>query len=140
MKIRYEIELTGASPRTLSGGTDIAGALCILLQSANVLEGCSGSIETDTNQAKLLLEADKDCGVYLCLTNRDGVYLSLKNADDLAETIERGGEERLVARGLFIPPADAMKALRSFAENGKPAAALQWTTPEELPDDTEFLI
>lgn len=140
MKLQYEIELTGDSPRTLSGGTDIAGALCILLQSANVLESCSGQIEAEKSKAKLRLEARKDCGVYLCLTNKEGTYLSLRDSDDLAESIDCGGEEYMAARGLFIPPADAMKAIRGFAVSGKPADTVKWIMPEELPEGTEYII
>ena len=45
-----------------------------------------------------------------------------------------------IARGLFIPVTAALYAIRHFAETGQPDPAVQWVSPEELPEDCNYII
>ena len=141
MKLRYEFDLTDAENTKRSGGTDLPGALPILVRDSGVLAGGTDYLYKDNEpQAQLCLAAADDLGMFLRLTADGTEYLSCGDADDLAETVDVRGDDLLVSRGLFIPVRTALSAIRYFAENGQPDPAVKWIKPEDLPEDGNYII
>ena len=141
MKLRYELDLTAPDYSRTSGGTDLPGALPILLRNSGLLQGGTGYIYKDTEpHAQLCVAAADDLGMFLGLTIDGEEYLSLGDADALSETVDVWGDDLLISRGLFIPVKAALTAARYFAETGKPDPAVKWITPAELPEDGNYII
>ena len=141
MKLRYELDLNQPDNKQISGGTDLAGALPILVKASGILQGGTGFLYKDSEpQAKLRIAAENELGIFLGMTAGDQEYLSLGDADALAETVGVLGDDQQIARGLFIPVTAALYAIRHFAETGQPDPAVQWVSPEELPEDCDYII
>ncbi len=142
MKLRFDIALKGKNER-LAGETDFPDALCTLLQAGGALKNSMGYVYTDLiPDAKLCIAASEGCGVYLGITANGTESLSLHDAEALAECTEISGDdgEKPVSRGLFLPPAEALRAIRCFAKTGLPLPEMNWITPEELPEEGAYII
>ena len=141
MKIRYELDLADPEYSQLAGGTDLPGALPILLRDSGLLRGGTGYVYRDTDADETLcIAASDDLGLFLGITADGKEWLSCGDPDDLTETVEVWGDDLLISRGLFIPTKTALAAARYFAETGKPDPAVKWISPEELPEEGNFII
>ncbi|MCQ2408146.1 MAG: hypothetical protein MJ065_06415 [Oscillospiraceae bacterium] len=134
MKIRFQIDLDRADGELLAGGTDLAGALCVLLESSGALRSGTGSLETDAAAgSRLVFAAHPELGVSLCMEDGGEIRLTCGSRDALEKTVEVRAEKS-VSAGLFLPLAEALDAIRYFAETGTSDPFVTWITPEELPE------
>ena len=141
MKLRYELDLTDPEYSQTAGGTDLPGALPLLVRESGILQGGTGYLYKDSEpKAQLCIACADESAMFLGMKSGDSEYLSLGDADALSETIDVWGDDLLVSRGLFIPLRKALYAIRYFAETGEPDPALQWISPEELPEDGNYII
>ena len=141
MKLRFELDLADPAYSQQTGGTDLPGALPLLVKESGILHGGTGYLYKDSEpQAQLCIACADNLGMFLGLTAGDREYLSVGDADALSETIDVWGDDLMVSRGLFIPVRKALYAIRYFAETGQPDPDMQWISPSELPEDGNFII
>ena len=141
MKLRYELDLTDPEYSQTVGGTDLPGALPLLVRESGILQGGTGYLYKDSEpKAQLCIACADESAMFLGMKSGDSEYLSLGDAGALSETIDVWGDDLLISRGLFIPLRKALYAIRYFAETGEPDPALQWISPEELPEDGNYII
>lgn len=93
----------------------------------------------DEVKSLLLVGPNVEHGMYLHFMDREdkgnGVdLLSLYDAERLDEVAETA-EEIYASVGLFLPVELAWKAIVDFVENGKPSEAIEWITPDDIPDE-----
>ena len=140
MKIRFQIDLDREDGELLTGGTDLAGALCVLLESSGALRSGTGTLETDAaTGTRLVFAAHPERGVSLCIEDGEEIRLTCGSRDALEETVEVRAEKP-VSAGLFLPQTEALDAIRYFAETGTPDPFVTWITPEELPESGGYFI
>lgn len=141
MKLRYELDLTDPEYSQKTGGTDLPGALPLLVRESGILDGGTGYLYKDSEpKAQLCIACADGLGMFLGMTAGGREYLSVGDADALSETIDVWGDDLMVSRGLFIPVRSALYAIRHFAETGEPDPSVQWISPEELPEDGNYII
>lgn len=140
MKIRYQIDANREDGELLTGGTDLAGALCVLLESSGAMQSGTGSLETDAAPGtRMVFAAHPDYGVSLCAEDGEKIRLSCSDRNALENTVPIQAEQA-VSEGLFLPRQDALDAVRCFAETGTPDPFVTWITPEEMPETGSYYI
>ncbi|MBP0975535.1 MAG: hypothetical protein J6P20_05665, partial [Oscillospiraceae bacterium] len=99
MKLRYELDLTDPGYSQKTGGTDLPGALSLLVRESGILDGGTGYLYKDSEpQAQLCIACADGLGMFLGMTAGGREYLSVGDADALSETIDVWGDDLMVSR------------------------------------------
>ena len=139
--IRYEIDTTENGYDSLSGEVNHSDDLRALLFPKGNFVDCVGYIRTDTApDISLCIAALKEHGVFLGCEKDSIEYLSLGNADLLAEVADVWGDGLDVSIGLFIPEELAWQGIQIFAESGSLYDGIDWITSEQIPEGGNYII
>ena len=111
----------------------------------SVFADCCGVIdyseESDGNEgAQLWIAALKEYGVYLGYMKGERIKLSLRDRTKLGSVLDVWGDGLYVSEGLFIPPEAAWKCIRDFAGSGEVSEDIDWISPDDLPEEGNYII
>ena len=92
----------------------------------------------DIPDISICISARKELGFFICITDKKNVYLSLGDKNTLNETVDVW-DELYVSKGLFIPFSIARKVLGEYLASRKLSEDITWITPDELPENGNYI-
>jgi len=137
----YDIDTTEGGYDTITGSFKTFAELKESLLRDGHIPDCVGTIESDNApEDKICIASMKDLGVFLGITHNEDEYLSLSDRDALETTVDVWGDDLLISEGLFIPEELAWDGIEKFLTCGALSDKIQWISPEELPEDGNYII
>lgn len=112
----------------------------LIYEGNNIVEFVGRIKDESYSDLEICLVSILDAGVFIGVTMDEREYLSLKDKELLTELIDVWGDELNVSRGLFVSVDEALNALDIILENHKLCDLLNWITPEEMPEDSNYII
>ncbi len=137
----YNIDTTEGGYDNLTASFKTFGKLKKSLLRDGHIPDCVGTIESDdAPENKICIASIKELGVFLGITLNEDEYLSLSDRDALETTVDVWGDDLLVSEGLFIPEELAWNGIEKFLTDGALYDKIQWISPDELPEDGNYII
>lgn len=113
------------------------------LYKDKIFKDCCGYINVHDNGVKtatIAIASLRDYGVFIGYSDRNEEKLSLADRSRLDSVLDVWGDGLYVSEGLFIEPEKAWKAITEFVSSGKITQDIEWITPDDIPEDGNFII
>lgn len=104
-------------------------------------EDCCGMIicKQNDSEVRMSIAAVKEYGVYIGFFDGKQEYLSLSDKEKLSNVVDVWGDDLYVSEGLFISPQLAWRCICRVIEAGNIDREMDWITPNELPEDGNYI-
>lgn len=102
---------------------------------------CCGTITYTENEKKsgLSIAAVNEYGVYIGFSDENRECLSISDRSKLSTVIDVWGDGLYVSEGLFISPQQAWRCICEFIETGNISEEIDWITPDDLPEEGNYI-
>ncbi|MBR1553860.1 MAG: hypothetical protein IJ644_00530 [Oscillospiraceae bacterium] len=137
--IHYNIDTTENGYNSLIGKVKSLEELKNILAKNEVFPDLVGSLSIEDIGVSVCICVEKEAGFHVGITDDSGTYFSLGNKELLTELVDVWGDDLYISKGLFIPPHLAWKAIEEYITFQKLCAEINWVTPENLPEEANFL-
>lgn len=138
--LHYNIDTTENHYETVKGDAETLEDIKSVLIKDGTTSNCVGYIKTDDMpNSTLCLSAEKGLGIFLGITDQSGIHLSLFNAEKLDDVVDVWGDGLYISKGLFIPEDIAWKGLENYILNGTLWNEIKWITPDDIPENGNFI-
>ncbi|MDE6677871.1 MAG: hypothetical protein K2K02_02420 [Ruminococcus sp.] len=135
MKVNYDIDLTENEYVHFEGNT--------LEELKDVLypdrfKDCCGYIIG--KECGLCIASVKEYGVFIGYSDSENEKLSLSDRDKLDRVVDVWGDGLYVSEGLFISPETAWQCIHEFVTTGSISCNIEWISPDDIPENGNFII
>lgn len=138
--IHYDIDTTENDYNKLTGKVESLGELSKVLMKNGTIPDMVGYLSVeDMPDVSICICAEKELGFFIAITNNEAVYLSLGDEERLDEVVDIWGDELYISKGLFVPIHFAWKILEEYITSQKLSEVINWTTPDDVPEEGNYI-
>ncbi len=135
--IHYSIDTTKNGYNNLEGEVESLTELKQILVKNNAVPDLVGYLTV--NDVSICICAEKELGFFIEITDGEDMYLSLGDKGALSEVIDVWGDGLYISKGLFLPVPLAWKGLEEYIIHNSLCDEINWITPDELPEDGNYI-
>ena len=138
--IHYDIDTTENEYCNLEGDVKSLIELKQILFKNDEIPDLVGYLSFDNApNVSVCIAAEKELGFFISITDDENTYLTLGNRNTLNETVDVWGDGLYISKGLFIPFPTAWKGLEEYLMFNKLSNNINWITPDEIPEDGNYI-
>lgn len=138
-EIKYNMDITETEYIHFEG--DSLQRLKETVYPDETFKDCCGTITYTDDKKKIHISvaAVNKHGVYIGFSEGKHTYLSVSDRSKLHSVADVWGDGLYVSEGLFISPQLAWRCICELLETGNPGREVDWLTPDELPEEGNYV-
>ena len=137
--IKYNIDITETGYKHFEGTS--SQELETFLYPDENFKDCCGTITYigDKGCVNMSVASVSKYGVYIGVSDKKHTYLSISDRSKLSSVVDVWGDGLYISEGLFISPQSAWKCICELLETGNLCREVDWITPDELPEEGNYI-